>query len=154
MRSKILLSVTLLALLTSCGFGDDFNNSLTSFDKVCAKWKGLDISTLKPSTVERLIVESTPLINEGIAMKDGASPLGNRMQGAFKALQQIFVDQEVLLDDVLRYKSKGDQLADLLSKDTFQVRQETIDIQFKLAEKNFGSHCEYVEQELRRANRN
>jgi hypothetical protein len=153
MRSRLFLSLVLLFLLTSCGFGEDFDKSLTSFKKVCAKWTGLDISTLKPSTVERLVIESTPLINEGIAMKDGVSPIGNRMQASLSAIQQVFVDQEILLDETLRYKSKGDQLADLLQKRTFEVRQETIEIQFKTAESNFASHCEYVEQQLRRAGR-
>lgn len=153
MQIRIGITLAILLSLTSCSFGDDFNKSLITFEKVCAKWKGLDISTLKPSTVERLIVESNPLLNEGIAIGDGASSLGTRWQKDFNALQQIFVDEEILLDEALRYKSKGDLLADSLAKRTFEIRQETIDIQLKTAEEGLARYCEYVKQELRRAGR-
>lgn len=117
---------------------------------MCAKWSGLDIAKLKQDTIENLIIESTPFINEGIAYGDGVSPIGERWQASFGRLQQIMIDQNTLLDEVFRYRSKGDELADMLAKKTFEIRQDTIDIQLRTSKKELASYCEYVAQQLKR----
>ena len=139
MKLISLLSVTLL--LTSCSFGEKSDKSLASFSKVCAKWDGLDISKLEYDTIEQLIVESNPFLNEGIAFGDGSSSLGKSFQKTFNNLQQNIIDQEKLLDDLLEYKNKGK--SDIRAEILFEARQSGIEAKFKVIKIDLENYCDF-----------
>ena len=139
MKLISLLSVTLL--LTSCSFGEKPDKSLASFSKVCAKWDGLDITKLEYDTIEQLIVESNPFLNEGIAFGDGSSSLGKSFQKTFDNLQQNIIDQKKLLDDVLEYKNQGN--SDWRKEFLFEQLQEGIEAKYEIIKIELENYCDF-----------